>query len=85
MEEERINLSQRDRDRLRVLHELKQGHLQQREAARRLRLSARQIRRLQARLQREGDRGLLHRLRGRTSNRKIPAEWLCTRIKTACF
>ena len=74
MEEERINLSQRDRDRLRVLHELKQGHLQQREAARRLRLSARQIRRLQARLQREGDRGLLHRLRGRTSNRKIPAE-----------
>jgi hypothetical protein len=39
MEEERINLSQRERDRLRELHELEQGHLPQREAARRLRLS----------------------------------------------
>jgi Helix-turn-helix domain len=74
MEEERINLSQRDRDRLRVLHELEQGHLQQIEAARRLRLSARQIRRLAARLQQEGDRGLVHRLRGRISNRKIPEQ-----------
>jgi transposase len=74
MEQERINLSQRERDRLRVLHELEQGHLQQREAARRLRLSDRQIRRLQVRLEQEGDRGLLHRLRGRTSNRKIPEE-----------
>jgi hypothetical protein len=72
MEEERINLSQPERDRLRVLHELEQGHLQQIEAARRLRLSARQIRRLAVRLEQEGDRGLVHRLRGRTSNRKIP-------------
>jgi hypothetical protein len=55
-----------------VLHELEQGHLQQKEAARRLRLSARQIRRLVARLEQEGDRGLVHRLRGRVSNRKIP-------------
>jgi len=74
MEEERINLSQRERDRLRVLHELEQGHLRQREAARRLRLSARQIRRLEARLEQEGDRGLVHRLRGRTSNCKIPED-----------
>ena len=71
MEEERIQLSQRERDRLRVLHELEQGHLQQREAARRLRLSERQIRRLQRRLQQEGDGGLIHGLRGRKSNRKI--------------
>ena len=71
MEEERIQLSQRERDRLRVLHELEQGHLQQGEAARRLRLSERQIRRLQRRLQQEGDGGLIHGLRGRKSNRKI--------------
>lgn len=71
MEEERINLSRRERDRLRVLHELAQGHLRQKEAARRLRLSVRQVRRLEARLAREGDRGLVHRLRGQTSNRKI--------------
>jgi hypothetical protein len=33
MEEERINLSQRERDRLRVLHELEQGHLQRSKSA----------------------------------------------------
>lgn len=72
MEEERISLSQRERDRLKVLHEVEQGHLKQVEAAQRLRLTDRHIRRLLARLRREGDRGLVHRLRGRLSNRKIP-------------
>jgi hypothetical protein len=72
MEQERINLGQRERDRLRVLHEVEQGHLQQIEAARRLRLSDRQIRRMQARLRQQRDGGLMHGLRGRRSNRKIP-------------
>lgn len=72
MEPERIELSQRERDRLKVLHEVEQGHLSQGEAARRLRLSDRQVRRLQVRLRAEGDRGVIHRLRGRPSNRKIP-------------
>jgi len=36
MEEERIRMSQRERDRLRVLHEVEQGHLKQVEAAQRL-------------------------------------------------
>ncbi len=70
--EERIELSQRERDRLKVVHAVEEGHLKQREGAERLRLSARQMRRLQARLRAEGDRGLVHRLRGRPSNRKIP-------------
>jgi hypothetical protein len=72
MEEERIELSARERERLKVLHEVEQGHLRQIDAAQRLRLTDRHIRRLLARLQREGDRGLVHRLRGRPSNRKIP-------------
>lgn len=72
MEEERIEMSARELDRLKVLHEIEQGHLKQVEAARRLRLTDRHIRRLLARLQREGDRGLMHRLRGRPSNRKTP-------------
>jgi Winged helix-turn helix len=54
-----------------VLHEVEQGHRQQREAARRLRLSDRQVRRLQARLRQQGDGGLMHGLRGRRSNHKI--------------
>ena len=73
MKEERIGLSQRERDRLWVLHEVERRHLRQREAAERLRLSVRQVRRLLRRVKRHGDRGLIHRLRGRPSNRKTPA------------
>src|SRR5208282_2661613 len=74
MEEERIELSAKERERLKVLHEVEQGHLLQIEAARRLRLSDRQVRRLLERLGKVGDRGLVHGLRGRPSNRKIPAD-----------
>ena len=73
MREERIELSQRERERLKVLHEVKRGHLRQREAAGRLQLSPRQVRRLLRRVKQEGDGGLMHRLRGRPSNRKIAA------------
>ena len=72
MESERMELSAQDRERLKVLHEVDQGHLRQIEAARRLRLSDRQVRRLQARVRQEGDAGIVHRLRGRRSNHKIP-------------
>jgi hypothetical protein len=41
METERIAWSQRERDRLRVLHEVEQGQLPQIEAPRRLKLTAR--------------------------------------------
>ena len=71
MGEERISLNAQERERLKVLHEIEQGHLKQREAARRLRRTDRQVRRWLTRLRREGDRGLVHRLRGRPSNRKI--------------
>ena len=72
MEEERISLSVRERERLKVLQQVEEGQLKQVEAAQRLRLTDRHVRRLQARLRREGDRGIVHRLRGRRSNRKSP-------------
>jgi len=72
MKEERIELSQKERERLKVLHEVQRGHLRQREAAGRLQLSPRQVRRLLRRVRKQGDRGLIHGLRGRPSNRKIP-------------
>jgi hypothetical protein len=72
MEPERIELSAKERERLKVLHQVEQGQLKQVEAARRLRLSDRHVRRLQRRLRAEGDRGIVHGLRGRCSNRKIP-------------
>ena len=72
METERIELSARERERLKVLQQVEEGLLKQVEAARRLRLTDRQVRRLQAQLRREGDQGIVHQLRGRRSNRKIP-------------
>src|SRR6202050_3791330 len=70
METERMALSQRERDRMRVLHEMKQGHLTQMEAARRLQLSDRQVPRLLLRIGKYGDQAVVHGLRGRPSNRK---------------
>jgi Winged helix-turn helix len=72
MREERIELSQRERERLKVLHEVERGHLKQVEASQQLGLSTRQVRRILNRVQEEGDRGIVHRARGRASNRKIP-------------
>ena len=72
MREERIGLSQRERDGLRVLHEIEGRHLKQVEAAVRLKLSVRQLRRVQRRWRAEGDGGWVHRARGRVSNRRIP-------------
>jgi hypothetical protein len=50
METERMALSQRERDRLRVLQEVERGHLTQVEAAKRIHLCDRQVRRLLLRL-----------------------------------
>jgi len=62
-------LRKTERDRLVVLRQVKEGNLKQATAARRLKLSARWVRKLVKRLGAEGDRGLAHRLRGRPSNR----------------
>jgi transposase len=71
METERIALSQRERDRLRVLHEVQQKHLSQVAAAKRLKVTDRQVRRMLLRIREHGDGALVHGLRGRPSNRKL--------------
>jgi hypothetical protein len=70
MRAERIELSQRERERLKVFHEV-----QQHEAAEWLGLRTRQVRRLLGRIRREGDRSLIHRLRGKRSNRRFAGEF----------
>lgn len=65
-------MSGKERDRLRVMAALRERRLRQVEAARRLRLSVRQVRRILARYRAEGDAGLVHRARGRPSNRRLP-------------
>jgi len=73
METERIALSQRDRDRLRVLHEVQQKLLTQVAAAERLKVTDRQVRRMLLALKKRGDSAVVHGLRGRPSNRKLGA------------
>src|SRR5437764_14149582 len=70
-EQEMLVLSTKDRDRLKVLHEVRQGHLTQREAGEQLGFTDRWVRKLLGRVKKEGDRGVVHRLRGRASNRRL--------------
>ncbi len=69
-----LTLSLRDRDRLFVLRQLADGLLSVSEAARRLHLGDRHTRRLLRRFEREGDAAVIHRLRGRPSNRRLDSE-----------
>ena len=66
-----LNLSLRDRDRLHVLRELEEGALKLTEAARRLGLSDRHVRRLRQRFSEVGDEAVVHRGRGQPSNNRI--------------
>ena len=65
-------MSRKERDRLKVMAALAQRRMRQKEASRLLRLSERQTRRILARYRAEGDAGLVHRARGRPSNRRLP-------------
>lgn len=64
-------MSVKERDRLKVLHEVKQGHLTQRAAGFQLGVTDRWVRKLLVRMKKEGDVGIVHRLRGRESNRRL--------------
>ena len=69
MSGDRIEMSQRERDRLKVMAPVLEGKRSQPEAARLLKRCVRQVRRIQRRLEADGDAGVVHRLRGRPSNR----------------
>lgn len=67
---DRIAMSQKERDVLKVLHGVLQGERTQAEAARLLGLTTRQVRRLQRRREQDGDQALVHGLRGQPSNHR---------------
>src|SRR5437879_12815677 len=75
METERITLSQRERDRLKVLHEVQLKHLSQVAAAERLKVTDRQVRRMLLRIREHGDGGVVHGLRGRPLYRMLGARY----------
>ena len=67
-------MTQRDRDRLVVLKKAEKKLITQKQAASELELTERQVRRLLRRLAVEGDKAVVHALRGRASNRKLSEE-----------
>lgn len=69
-------MSQKERERLKLFERVKRGELRQVEAAEMCGLSYRQTRRQYQRYREQGDRGLIHRGRGRPSNRKYAAEFV---------
>jgi len=71
---ERIAMSQEERDELGWLRRAKEGSISQREAAQKMGVSDRWVRKLLKRMIKQGDAVVVHGLRGRPSNRKLSAE-----------
>jgi len=69
-----IAVSQGDLRRLAVIHKVIDRRLSQVEAASVLELSGRQIRRIAARVSKEGDKGVIHRSRGLPSHNALDAK-----------
>jgi len=74
MKKETLPLTDKERDRLKLIHEVEQGHMKGVDAARILGISYRQFKRLNKGCREKGDRALMHGLRKKTSNRRIPDE-----------
>ena len=66
-----LELSMKEADRLKVIWQVITGKLKIKEAAEQLFLSCRQIIRIRNRVKAEGNRGIVHRMRGRRSNHRL--------------
>jgi hypothetical protein len=71
--QERLTMSHREIDRLKVIEQVLRKQLRGVEAAEQLSVSTRQVSRLCARVRDAGNRGIIHRLRGRASNHQLAA------------
>ena len=71
-EQELVAMSQKERDRLQVLQQARRRRITQGQAATQMEVSERWVRKLLLRMKKQGDRVVVHGLRGRSGNRKIP-------------
>ena len=71
---ERIAMSQEERDKLEWLKRAKDKVISQQEAAQRIGVSDRWVRKLLKRMKQQGDAVVVHGLRGRSSNRRIDSK-----------
>ena len=69
-----ITMSRRELKRLKIVQEAMAGQITQAMAAEVLKLSRRQVRRLVRAIRAEGEIGIVHKARGRQSNRRITSE-----------
>lgn len=74
MNKEYITLSQKEVRRLKILHKVMEGEVTQVKAAEILGISDRQIRNIIVKLKEEGDKGIVHGNRGKSSPRKMASE-----------
>lgn len=76
-----LTMSHKERHRLKILLQVQKRQMTYREAAEDLTLSERQVYRLMQQYHKQGDAGLIHRLRGKPSNRGY-SETIRTRVLT---
>src|ERR1017187_8730642 len=74
VDEGQLLMTQAERDRLDALKKAKKKLITQKQAAEEIGITEGQVRRLLRKLRRKGDQTVIHELRGRASNRKLPAE-----------
>ena len=74
MDKDILMLRARELKRLQVMGKVIEGELKQKEAGEILRLSERQVRRIKRRIKDEGEKGVIHRLRGKPSTHRIAEE-----------
>lgn len=72
--EDIIVLSKKEMSRVKIIHAVLERQLTQVEAGKFLELSDRQVRRITVRVNKEGDKGICHKGRGKLSNRGIAEE-----------
>lgn len=71
MTQEIISMSSKELSRYSVIAKLLDGQINGTEAAKQINLSTRQVKRLKAKVKKFGAKGLIHRSRGKSSNREI--------------
>jgi transposase len=69
---EELWMSSKERERLKVLHAVRKRHITQVQAGKELGVTARWVRELLRRMRARGDRAVVHGLRGKRSNRRLP-------------
>jgi len=69
-----LTMSNREIDKLKMIQNTIDGRFKQAEAAQMLGLSDRQVRRLCVRVAKDGNRGIIHGLKGQPSNHRLP-QW----------